>query len=110
MIVGALVLPPGMTGKTEASTTRRPSMPAHPQLGVEHRVGAAHAAGARRVVEQLEVAADEVLDVGVVAHARARVDLAPGGGLQRLGVDELPRELDAGDERREVLRLGQASW
>ena len=56
MMVGALVLPPTSVGMTEASTTRRPAMPLHPQLGVDHRhrvARRAHPAGADRVVDRL---------------------------------------------------------
>ena len=48
MIVGALVLPRGIVGMTEASTTRRPVEAEDAQLGVDDR---AHRARADRVVD-----------------------------------------------------------
>ena len=60
-----------------------------------------------RVVEQLDAAPHVGAQVVVVLHAVAREQLAPTHRAQRLGGDDLARELDPGDERGQVLGLGQ---
>ena len=75
MIVGALVLVEVTAGITEASMTRKPSMPMHPQLVVDHRHRvAAHLAGAGRV-EHGRAGLPQVMQQLVVAlHIRAGQD------------------------------------
>ena len=73
IIVGALVLPPGITGITEASTTRSPSTPrTRSSESTTASSPAPHPARAHRVVDQHQPPADVGLDV------LARGDLGPG--------------------------------
>ena len=79
MIVGAFVLPRVIVGITEASTTRRPSMPRTRSSGsTTERRRRAHPAGADRVVEQLDPPAEVGGEGLVVVGRRTGVDLPAG--------------------------------
>ena len=68
---------------------------------------AAHRAGADRVVERRQVAADPVPQVGVAADVRARRQLGLELPAQRPGRGELAGHADCGDQRVEVGDVGQ---
>ena len=73
MIVGAFVLPPGMVGMMDASTTRSPATAAHAQLGIDDRERVrAHLARADRVKDRVRVAADGGADIGVASGTGRR--------------------------------------
>ena len=95
MMVGALVLPPTSLGMTEASTTRNPGEPAHPQSGVDYRgLVRAHPAGAYRVVSAVRHPDHEGVDVRGRHAVRARLGLpAPIRGEGLVGQD-LPAHLE----------------
>ena len=114
-IVGALVLPRGTVGITEASTTRSPSTPRTrssvsttpaSRLRVELRI-AAHRAGADRVVDRRHIVAHEVTELSVAASARCRLALH----ILRIGrtVGDLPHQADGLDQGVQVGLVGQVA-
>ena len=81
----------------------------HAQLGVDDRqVVDPDPARAHGVVEEVHPAPDVGLELGVVGHPVPGQQLAAEHRPQRLGGGHLAGEADAGDERGDVLGLGQA--
>jgi hypothetical protein len=87
-----------MVGMIEASTTRRRPMPAHAQLGIDHRVRvvrAAHGAGAGgwKMVVPMSPAAF-ASSSSLCFWSAGLVFLGPVGGHRRLG-DDVARQAQA---------------
>ena len=103
MMVGILVLPRGIAGMIEASTTRKPADAANAACVVDDGVGivrAAHAAGAADVERAGHVVAHVLGERGVVVGERGEIDAAAG----QLPEDEIGQRGNgverAGDDRR----------
>ena len=120
IIVGELVLPEVIDGITEASATRKPSMPITLQPRVDHRiriVGAAHAGGADGVKNGGADVARRLHQCGfvVVAHLRARQIFDRRIWPQRRLRHDFARDADrvGGDafvfRRRQVIRPDRGS-
>ena len=108
MIIGALVLPPGIVGMTEASIDAQAGNRTNAKLRVDdgERVRA-HLARPDGVEDRVRVAADGVAHLRVVPCARDDAErLAAGVVEARVGGDLLG-ELHAVDEDVEVLGRGE---
>ena len=92
----ALVLPETTVGMTEASITRSPSIPLHPQLGVDHRHRAGpHHAGAGLVEGGAGGCADMVEQILVGLRLRARAEFLGDELLHRRGREDAARDTAA---------------
>ncbi len=104
MTTAALVLPPTIRGKTDASTTRSARNAVDAQLRVDNGVRvAAHATGADRMVNRVGRAADMFRQCFCALRSRARLHLqrpiAREGGRR----DDPARDLEATQSRRQVV-------
>ena len=81
-MVGALVLPPVMTGHDRGVGHPQPVYADHPEFFVDDGVGAPpHATRADRVKLRGHGPADPSFDIGIAPHLRSGLDLA---GVERL--------------------------
>ena len=100
----------GIDGKIEPSAIERPSMPAHPQLGIDHGeivVRGSHAAGAGRVVDGVVHGAAVLAQRLVALDRRAGRDLALDPVGERPGRGHLAGDLEAVDDRLLVVAVAR---
>ena len=112
MIVAALVLPETTVGMTEASATRRPPKPMHPQFGIDHRHRVApHLAGAGRVINRAAALPGVIQQLLVAVDCGAGLEFRLDKGLHVRCRQDLPAQLQAVDDRalvglgREIIRV-----
>ncbi len=102
--IGALVLPPTIPGKTEASTTLKASMPRTHKVGSTTAIGStAHAAAAHRMMHGGGSLAQIRLKLGIAAHPAAGAHFGGPIGRKCRRIAELPGKSQAAQQRRAVL-------
>ncbi len=106
--IGALVLPPTILGKTEASTTRMAAMPRTHKVGsTTAMIVAAHATAPNRMMHGGGRLAQIRLQLGIAARFAAGAHFGGLVGRKSRRIAELPGESQAAQQRRAVLWIRQ---
>ena len=105
-MVGALVLPLTTRGIIEASITRRPSSPSHPQSVVDDRHGViSHLACPAQVIVRRHLAADICVEIGVGLGGGARLVFLAAVGIEGGLGEQAAADANAFPYRRNVVGI-----